>query len=478
MLEPKNCQIVLKSVLSHNSFNLNIFDVPGTLSTKLKAQKNIFQTSTFQCVIVIYQANLSEWWDRSLQFLTQHVTLIHIQRDRFSVDLQLPQVTCSTQLCAFEFLSDNGTHLNVTVMSLLFSWPVDFFCKFGGIVVLERSKKSADETYTLCISYSGAHSQSRSFYSKSSNLSLVMYWYLEYTKIQATLRVSETKCTPIQIDPCFVVQNCFSLPYSETLNMTSCESYLSNLKQESGILFSPTKHEFASGIEYDLQNKGCVVFQLSQSKNCQMGSHVENCVMFLVNSEIRTVQPVQYEMRGSVHESVLMLDCVTVETAPGYVCTKTHISEEKVCTPEGKVTHKHFAPAKNNTTNIFSSHMFEQHVASKSVVLNPVAFFGQTHSWIDMTIQTDMKVEKTEILPFSVQHSLHGCNRHIHWELYRLVGSYTYSFNLQSHKPAYLNFEFTNSLSCLISSESLYKFILQSNMNFSGNAGASLSNYK
>ncbi len=267
------------------------------------------------------------------------------------------------------------------------------------------------------------------------------------------------------------------MPHAQSLSL--CKSYLTKLTQQSGILLSPTKQDFSSEILYDLQSKECVVFQLSQSKNSQMGSHVENCVMSLVNSEIGAAYQVQFHMRGTLQESILMFDCVAIHAAPGYVCTKKNFTERRVCTSNETVVHNQYVPAKNKSTNIFTSHIFEPPVSSKSVILNPIAFFGQTESWIDMKIDKEKKIGPTEMFPFSVQYRIISGEEHIHLAQYRLMGSYTFSLTLPSLELVYMKFSFINSPNHLISSKSFSNLTLKAPLNHSGFVSAySPSNYE
>ena len=92
--------------------------------------------------------------------------------------------------------------LNVTVFQMKNTGNNDT-CNYGGLAVIEESNIHYRES-SACENHNGFKKLSRSFYSNGFSISLVLYWYKEYSTIHTTLRIFKTKCKVAIINPCQV----------------------------------------------------------------------------------------------------------------------------------------------------------------------------------------------------------------------------------------------------------------------------------
>ncbi len=126
---------------------------------------------------------------------------LHLQGSTSNVvKRHMPMQTCvQTVCCIHVFASSQIARVNVSVTYLVTTDVTSDFCTYGGLVTLEISPGTRKENNVLCHS---TYNSVKKYYSHSTQLTIVLYWYKHRSRIQVNLTISETKCKLFELDPC------------------------------------------------------------------------------------------------------------------------------------------------------------------------------------------------------------------------------------------------------------------------------------
>ena len=201
----KNCHIIIK-VKSWHQHRYVIFDGPGFLSNVLYPTKlHKTAASSFQCIIQI----LGEKREQGTSSFTYFPKIIPKCQDIFlskvnKSSLLIPNIICHLSPIAMGIHGSSGYQINVTIVQYNSSTPLPPYCTFGGIIVAEQMPNEFVETKPIC----QHNTQGRSFYSSTSSLILILYWYNVYGQNNFKFKMSQSKCKHVKIHPCAIDHWC------------------------------------------------------------------------------------------------------------------------------------------------------------------------------------------------------------------------------------------------------------------------------
>ncbi len=371
---PKICKIYLFFTESPD-IEQTVLDGPGFYSKSLKPVQNIYKTSTFQCMTVLFSAthkfNFSQ---KNFQFVSKPVNKFEslIIPTNQSVSLELPQKNLDTNVYHINILTESH-FVNVSVQALEFSGQQSFTCDYGGLCATEKLEKSFGAEVYLCES----QEVGKNLYYKSSSLILSFYWYHHYSRIKVLLNLSTTLCQPMQIDPCFVQKFC------ENQYSAKCDPYLSQLSHASHtqLFFNAlvTNNEVQKDVVFSIGDNSCSVIQLSQSQR-NVAENIESCSIGLMSEGIKEYsRKVTYILQGSFLPTFVATE--SLQTLNGcYFLFETVSPLHTKGRPIGKQV-SHFSDGKIFIMTEYFSPTFRG-----MFHLRHVLFVGASKSWVDVIV--------------------------------------------------------------------------------------------
>ena len=180
-----------------------VYDGPDDKSYRIKSTAGFYLTSTFQCILHIYLANIMDYsilandieYSSSVKSVTR---LVYLPRNVPQNILLNPSQGNYVLLHVF---TDEIYFINIATVKLLYNGFNDPICTYAGITVFNHFDKSDDHISTECFSYDGFYNY-QNMYSRSNEVFLVFYYYKEYGDFMATLIASPTTCKVVFINPC------------------------------------------------------------------------------------------------------------------------------------------------------------------------------------------------------------------------------------------------------------------------------------
>ena len=297
-------------------YRYDIYDGPGFLSTNLRNSRDIYETSTFQCVVQMLTKPLQLTVDGYFNYTSKRINISHIFKissNDNSTIMNLPMNTCFRQLCAVYLFTEETVYINITLLKMIYKGPTEEKCKYGGLITGEEMMNDYKESETVCESHSGEKHNSLTFFSKKSSLILLVYWYEQYSEIHTTTVMSLTKCTAIQLNAC-AVQNFCNPIFSRWSNLSKCESYIKDIS-DSHLIYPGKRHlsyqkdflyhdiyglyEF---VFFSLNDEECIVIQFRE-RTVSLGDIFEpRCKIQLRSRNVlQQGKKLQYKLKGSLH---------------------------------------------------------------------------------------------------------------------------------------------------------------------------------
>ena len=171
----KNCYAVVMEMAK----KIVVYDGPGLLSSKLQAKRGQFLCSTFQCFVQILLTS-----SRPFSYFAKRL--------KPYLELSVHNITnltfkCKASPCFLLLSTQNISQLNVTITSMEYQGKTldKVSCIYGGLVGVEQFGRKYQESVALCENYRFGHE--RSFDSSGSLMTILLYLYLNYCKINGTL---------------------------------------------------------------------------------------------------------------------------------------------------------------------------------------------------------------------------------------------------------------------------------------------------
>ncbi len=251
--------LILNISLVHQN-SLLVFDGPGIKSETLTGNRDVFSLSSFQCFIVLMYMNSTSTATTISRFLvsftSEPLTSLQELQVRSVLDMISSDV-CDTNPCIVSFRAQNNNHINLTVLALHYVGENSPNCTHGGLLTVEAEQNNFEETAVLC-----SLDHRKSYYSQNSSLSLVLYYYQNYSALNATIRVAVTKCSSIHLSNCEFLQKCGNRGKQNII----CTSYLADITQGSSVFLRPQ----TSHLLFCLPTENCFVLQISRNISCDL----------------------------------------------------------------------------------------------------------------------------------------------------------------------------------------------------------------
>ena len=191
-----------------------------------------------------------------------------------------------------------GYHINATVTNLTYDGTPSQTCMYGGLLAVEQFENNYTESSIICKSVSG---NTRSFYSQNSSLIILSYWYSQYSSVNASLRISQTKCKLLQIDHCKFDSLCQS-----HLNVSKCNMYLNQITHLSNVSFSFKKtmsDRWNDKLIFAMPDGTCFTLQLIRNhtyKSIKIKSSQHCSFAFTPDIISRKGREVQFQLMGTL----------------------------------------------------------------------------------------------------------------------------------------------------------------------------------
>ena len=346
-----------------------VHDGPDFKSKKLNSSKGMYICSTYQCsvqalhfLLKLLHVNFSS----SSLSISDHVCLLQ----RNQTTLEVPQTILDKSPIVFFVSSGNYFQINATLTQMLSKTIVTKTCQYGGFSIFNTQE---DEIFWVCEPHDGSVAQSKSIYSKSSSLLLLLYWYEGHGNISVSLILTQTRCKPVDIDPCRIQDQCnlVSMTYTK-----KCRLYLEELSQLSN---AELTHNYHSTLYVSLDDDECPVLQVKQTNTFY---HTAYCSCFFClqpKPTLNASHTFQYEIKASLLQNLLVLgDYIMFKSTPDDFCF-TSVSGALKCSSKPRS----FSSKQRNTSFYVTTH-FRSPILSSKVFTVKLEVARYTQSWIDI----------------------------------------------------------------------------------------------
>ena len=241
-----------------------VYNGPGHMSAILNQNKvynnkvYIYNCSSFQCLVNIIPSDSKNTFVNYSSM--QLATLLKKEIHNTSYMTLFGNSNCSVRPCLIILHAQSDFQVNVTVMAMSYKSTKSHSqdCRYGGLVFTEDLKGNEKEIGPFCQNHSYLTEVSRSYYSSNSTLIMVFYSYDEYSTINVTLKLTQTKCKPVALSYYDVQLFC---QYKESHN--HCAKYLQQITQGTAVSLSLSSSENFE-ILFSLSSPGCVVVHIIQ----------------------------------------------------------------------------------------------------------------------------------------------------------------------------------------------------------------------
>ena len=165
---------------------------------------------------------------------------------------------CNSKPCIVVLHAQHDFQVNVTIVGMSYKsrklHSPD--CRYGGLVLKEDLTENEKETPPFCQNHSAFTQVSRSYFSSNSTLVMVFYIYEEYSKMNVTLKLSQTKCKPVVLSFYDLQLFCHHKYHND------CGKYLEQITQGTSLLLSQPNAEFYN-IIFSMSKEECVIIHIS-----------------------------------------------------------------------------------------------------------------------------------------------------------------------------------------------------------------------
>ncbi len=288
---------------------LFIFDGPGLLSDQLKLSKAIYNCKTFQYTIAALQVQNTSF---SIQFSSGTLSLKTFSLSSIDSSLNLPATKfCQNIRCHLKLKTNQrATEIKLVVTKISLTGVKRDNCKYAGVTTAEVLNNAYKENVVLCDNHH-PHNTARSFYSSNSSLFVVLYWYQEYSFINATLSLEKTPCKSVEICLCTLHQKC-----SENPRASECEAYLSEVKKDVDFF------SLQSNLEFAISGNNCMTMQLRVNSIC-MPESIKKPTYSKFLSFLHIFQPLYQATRDHQAQTIKM-------AVKGSFILKTYCSDQEI----------------------------------------------------------------------------------------------------------------------------------------------------
>ena len=227
------------------SFHSVIYDGPGFLSPSAAQMREYESVSSFQCLVhILTKAVLKD----IIGYFVFHSKPTKIHQTFWTSNISdvlviLPDWHCVLVVCIVLLQAKTGYRVNATLTQMSYDEEKSLTCKYGGLLGAEDCCEIYSESVTVCKNHDNSVELSRSFYSQNASLKLVLFWYPHYSRVNASLIASVTKCKALQIDICTLYYLCNPKHYLyNQWSSPECVSYLKGVTKSSALHLEGSKN--------------------------------------------------------------------------------------------------------------------------------------------------------------------------------------------------------------------------------------------
>ena len=380
-----------------------MYDGPGSRTAILNPEVNhnmyvmAFSCSSFQCFVKILTNFSTSGFGHYYSIPLLVASSNEILND---THITLHGYTCRPLPCVVKLWTKSSFQVNASIFRVSYK-SITLYrpdCMYGGLYIFQGNNI---DNGPLCQDINMPSLISRSYVSKNSSLLVILYNYEKYSDINATIRISLTKCKPVMFS-----QYDFKNYCSGSGNTTDiCETYYSNITQGTSLFISSSR----GGISFKLLNHGCVVLYVNRRsidptgrtelKEYQYGLNLYFSPEHLYSSEIK----VRYDILGLFGQHTYG------SKSEENIHFRKIIKNDEICFFELNETHEEAFSQENNceqgfdtdlkiTSSPVKDKIFMTTIITEAHVLASQLTFG-THlylnsdSWIDIIIQT-LRIEQ------------------------------------------------------------------------------------
>ena len=252
-----------------------VFDGPGLLSNTIYKTGKYILTSTFQCLILLLKSNNNE---ASFTFASHKIPVhnkVYIGQTNKSI-FYYPNEKCKESSCISSFYADKGYQINITTISVYSKMSTHIFnCLYAGLYAGEGIVSDFIDTQKVTGNNDG---QAVSFYSHNSSIILFVYWYKGISEINASVMISQTKCKPVVINPCYLFP-CWKITEPDLCGFTYRQNLLNFFGIDIVFVHGLTKYKPVYGY---LPGYGCLLFK--QIHEYEYSLKGINCIIVLLSN--------------------------------------------------------------------------------------------------------------------------------------------------------------------------------------------------
>lgn len=254
-----------------------VYDGPGKLSPQLVPTNGIIICKSFQCIFEISVPQHPR--EKSVKYcaISQQVAEgIFVDN---STELHLSPGHCSKTFCVTIISTTPSFYVNATITEMVYvgktlRYNEDDFgsisCRYAGLFTVSSNLQEEEkEILSMCKNHSLHSHLSKSFYSTGNSFMLFMYWYHEYSYINATVLVVMTRCNQVEINVCDlqdIGRHVFeeAVKQNQTNLLTKWQTYLKYIKTFNGSIqfVKNRRRPYYQDYSIMFNREGCFVFQL------------------------------------------------------------------------------------------------------------------------------------------------------------------------------------------------------------------------
>ncbi len=228
-----------------------VIDGPSLLSPVIPDRGEKVSTSTFQCYLIVF-GELTSSKESTAFFAPQPLTVQNISVSDADKSVLVPNMSCLSEhsnICGRFISTQLGLQLNITILQIIFGGNDTSSCLFGGLAIAEVNDDKAKEITSLCNSERTEQGISRSVYSNTHSVILVLYQYPGFSHISVNISVESTPCKHVHLDPTLA-----DLPKT---------------------VFATFFHEKFQFIRFVSRNMNCVIIQVLTTTQSNMFSRLQ-----------------------------------------------------------------------------------------------------------------------------------------------------------------------------------------------------------
>ncbi len=186
-----------------------VFDGPGQLSGRRIMRQKFTLLSAFVTLLTVFSSCTIEMNEYDINYESKPAATISIRIVNSLVHtLPTRSVYQREQIYVLVVHAPPDRNVNLTVNNLYFEGQTSESCKFGGFVTAELVKKKYLENSILCkLTARNNLTLQRNYYSYNSSILGILYMFVPYSTVKATLTLKTSECKFINICPCVLARN-------------------------------------------------------------------------------------------------------------------------------------------------------------------------------------------------------------------------------------------------------------------------------